>query len=235
MAFTPAPRFNPWLSKGPVAPLIAAELRGRTELPRGEAAEIARKLGCSRERVRQIMGVLGVRIAAPPLALIDCAECGTLVKANKRGLCADCRRRLSLVELTCIVCGKEFQRRRKDYNDFIRRVVARGKRYGPRCSRACLQSVALACCWCGRSVGLRPPSQRRGHAFCGKPRNCWSEAMKVVQPSNWSLLKPEHLPMRDHIAQIVDALGPDRLTGGKPRRGIGSHRPERRGRRTRHS
>jgi hypothetical protein len=122
------------------------------------------------------------------------------------------------VELTCIVCGKKFQRRQKDYNDFMKRVVTRG-RYGPRCSRACVQSVSRTCSWCGQSVGLRPPSDQGQHAFCGKSRDCWREAMKLVQPVHWHLLEPEMLPMRDHVERIADVLGADRLTGGKSKRG----------------
>ena len=210
-------KVDPFLSQGPVAPLIAAELRGRMELPRGEAARIARKLDCSRERVRQIMEKLGVRVEPSQAKVIDCSDCRREIRINKGGICADCLRRRSLVELTCIFCGKKFYRRRKDYNDFLRRVPARGKRYGPQCSKACVRSVSRNCSWCGDSVGWRPPSHSGQHVFCGKPRNCWSETMKLVQPTQWPLIGPAVLPMREHVAEIAALLGPERLTGGKPK------------------
>jgi len=212
-------RVNPFLSRGPVAPLIAAELRGRTELPRGEAARIARKLDCSRERVRQIMGKLGVRVEPSLANVIDCADCGKQIRANTLGICAACRHERTLVELTCISCGRTFKRRRKDHNDFIRRVTI-GPKQGPRCSRTCGYSRAIrVCSWCGADAGHKAPSNRGNHAFCGAPRRCDREARKLVQPLYWRLLTPEVLPMRDSIAKITELLGPDRLTGGKAKGG----------------
>jgi hypothetical protein len=203
---------------GRTAWLIRSELLGRTELRRGEMAEIARSLDCSRERVRQIAARAGIRVNAGRPKLVACSDCGRqIAAANKSGLCAACRHQRTLVTLTCIVCGKDFQRRRKDYNDFIRRVTV-GERQGPRCSKACGYSGSSRfCSWCGAEVARRPPSTRGYHAFCGAGRRCDLEAMKLVQPVHWPKLGSHLLPMRDHVAQIAELLGPKNLTGASRR------------------
>jgi len=206
---------------GRTAWLIRSELLGRTELRRGEMSQIARRLNCSRERVRQIAARAGIRVEVGRPKRVACADCGKQIAAvNKLGLCADCRHRRSMVTLTCIVCGKEFQRRRKDYNDFIRRVTA-GERQGPRCSKTCGYSGgSRLCSWCGAEVAGRPPSARGYHAFCGAGRRCDLEAMKLVQPIHWPKLGSDVLPMREHVAEIAELLGPENMTGAKMRRAV---------------
>lgn len=205
-------RVNPFLSAGPVTPLIAAELRGKRELPRGEAARIARKLDCSRERVRQIMGKLGVRVAVSIRAFVDCRDCGRAIVANKAQLCAECRRERMMVELTCTACGKVFKRGRKAYNNFLRRIG--DYKVGPWCKRNCGNpKKKMSCDWCGEEIQHRSPSVRGNHSFCGVPKRCDWEAAKLVQPSNWRLLGPDLLPMRENRAGITAFLGSHRLTG----------------------
>ncbi len=184
-------------------------------------AEIARSLGCSRERVRQIATRAGVRVEAGRPRFVKCADCGRkIAAANKLGLCRDCRHRRTLVTLTCIVCGKDFQRRRKDYNDFIRRVTI-GERQGPRCNKTCgYTRSSRSCSWCGAELGHKPPSTRGYHAFCGAGRRCDLEAMKLVQPIYWPKLGSDVLPMRDHVAEIAELLGPENMTRAKSRRGV---------------
>jgi len=208
-------RVDPFLSKGPVAPLIAAELRGRTELPRGEAIRIARKLDCSRERVRQIMNKLGVRVAPPRVALIDCASCGNRIAPNKSELCTDCRHERAIVELICTSCGRAFKRSCKEYNAFLRRVSRGGRQLGPWCSRTCgyPKRTRRICSWCGAELGHRPPSTSQGyHAFCGGSKRCDLRAANFVQPMYWPLLEPELLPMRDKLVRIRAFLARDRVT-----------------------
>jgi len=203
---------------GRTAWLIRSELLGRSELRRGEMAEIARRLGCSRERVRQIATKLGVRVKPGQPKFAECSDCGRKIPRGRLRLCADCRHRRTLVTLTCIVCGREFQRRRKDYNDFIRRVTL-GERQGPRCSKACgYRRTRRSCSWCGAEVGHKPPSTRGYHAFCGAGRRCDLEAMKLVQPIQWPKLGSNVLPMRDHVAEITELLGPENMIGAKSRR-----------------
>jgi hypothetical protein len=198
---------------GRTAWLVRAELLGRTELHWGEMAEIARRLDCSRERVRQIADRLGVRFQPKRPKFIQCSDCGRKIAPGKLGMCADCRHRRTLVELTCIVCGKSFWRRRKDYNDFLRREPI-SERQGPRCSKACVSSRSPACSWCGEDVGTRWPGRIRSthHSFCSKRKSCWREAMAIIQPVYWQRLGPELLPMREHITEIGDLLGPENLT-----------------------
>jgi len=181
---------------------------------------IARRLNCSRERVRQIAARLGVRVEPGEPKFVDCADCGRRIRRGTLGICVDCRHQRTLVELTCILCGKKFWRRRKDYNDFLRREPI-GARQGPRCSKACVSSRSATCSWCGGDAGIRWPSAIRStrHSFCGKPKYCWREAMAKIQPVHWQRVGPELLPMRDHVAQIRELLRLKNLTHATPKRG----------------
>ena len=153
-------------------------------------------------------------MAAPKRVYIDCSDCGRRIAANRLGICVNCRHERTLVELTCIICGKRFQRRQKDHNDFLRRVTI-GKRQGPQCSKSCLAGESRLCSWCGADVGRRPPSRLADYAYCGTPRRCDREAMKLVQPMNWPLLTPTVLPMREHVREIVELLGPENITSAR--------------------
>lgn len=205
---------------GRTAWLVRSELLGRTDLRRGEMAAIARRLNCSRERVRQIAKRLGVHVEPARRKFVDCVDCGTRIRDNKLRVCAECRHKRTLVELTCIICGKKFWRRRKDYNDFLRRVTI-GEKQGPRCSKACVGSRPATCSWCGEDAGTRWPSDIRNtnHSFCGNPRYCWREAMAIVQPIHWKRIGRDLLPMRDHIAEITELIGREKLSGAKSKRG----------------
>jgi len=44
--------------------------------------------------------------------------------------------------------------------------------------------------------------------------------MKLVQPIYWPKLGSDVLPMRDHVAEIAELLGPENMTRAKSRRGV---------------
>src|SRR3989442_5819037 len=111
---------------GRTAWLTRSELLGRTGMKRGEMAEIARRLNCSRERVRQLATKVGVRVQPGQPRFTECSDCGRRISRGRLGLCAECRHQRTLVTLTCLTCGKQFE-----YKDFIRRVTL-GQRQGPR-------------------------------------------------------------------------------------------------------
>ena len=166
---------------------------------------MARRFGCSRERVRQVISRLGIVVVrAPPRR---CRKCGTSIAAqNRTGLCGKCWQRpvRVLVTLTCLNCGKQFLRRRKDYNDWLRRAVVRG-RAGPICSRGCRSAVPVSCTWCGDDLGMRYPSNisKARHSYCPAPSRCASEAHKALRNSYWRFLSADLLPMRDHLSEIA--------------------------------
>jgi len=178
---------------------LVHKLAGRTRLPRGEAARIAREFDCTRERIRQLLGQLEVSIEPPKRA--HCDRCGKILGVNKTGRCLACILDSQRVTLTCVRCGKTFQRRRKWHNEFLNRVVK--TRYGPICSKGCLLRVERQCSWCGKPAVRRRPSDNSSQAFCGPPRSCAFEAQRVLSNTHWNRLTPELLPMVEHRDEIA--------------------------------
>ena len=181
---------------------IVKRLGVRTELERGEAARIARALGCSRERVGQVMRQLGITVA-PPSAPERCVGCGKPKRHAKTRLCRACRRAEDpFVTLTCANCGKNFRRRRSRHDAYLRRTVVR-KRYGPVCSRKCSAKVQRSCSWCGQPTAPRWPNDLGKRAFCGAPRSCSIEAQRALPAMFWGYLTPGVLPMKAHLEAIA--------------------------------
>ena len=200
---------------GSVAGRIATALKGRSILERGEAAALARSLGCSRERVRQVMKRLGVPVR--PVVPRRCGNCGRAISQyGKLGMCSSCRYPPP-VSLVCVNCGKQFLRRRKDYNDFIRRQVTR-RRVGPVCSKQCRAGIEVFCAWCGAHVGVRWPSQvsPAGRAFCSPPRRCSVQAQRALRNSWWRFLTPDLMPMKDHVEGVAELQRRIKAGGGSP-------------------
>lgn len=172
-------------------------LGDRTELERGEAARVARALGCSREWVRQVMRQLGIAVKRPT-APERCVGCGTPSKAR---LCRTCRR-ATFVTLRCANCGKNFQRSRSDHEAYLKRTVVR-KRHGPVCSRKCSAKVQRSCSWCGQPTAPRWPSVLGKQAFCESPRSCSGQAQEALAAMHWRYLTPDLIPMKDHLDAIA--------------------------------
>ncbi len=176
-------------------------LSGRTQLERGEAARIAREVGCNRESVRLAIRQLGITIKAPP-GPPSCTGCGKTMMYRKSRLCQSCRHERLLVSLKCVNCGRAFERRRKYHDAYLRRTVVR-KRRGLVCSRQCSAKISRDCSWCGRPVGPRWRSQIRTLAFCGHESSCHIQAQRAISAVWWRYLTTDLLPMKDHRDRIA--------------------------------
>ena len=187
--------------QGRVRKLLVEVLSGRTQLERGEAARLARKLGCSREAVRQAMSRLGVSIK-PPAKPQSCIGCGKAMKYRKTRLCQACRLKNAVVSLICANCGKTFERPRHHHEAYLRRTVTR-KRRGPVCSSQCSAKVQRSCSWCGRPVALRWRAHITPQAFCSPPATCRFQAQRAILPVWWRYLTADLLPMKDHLDGIA--------------------------------
>lgn len=110
--------------------------RLRRENPNWPAAEIARHVGCSRERVRQLLNRTGLPTKAmlpPPPDYGCCAGCGVKATAKRKGdFCLLCRRS-RVTQLVCVNCKTQFTR--KAYME--ERSVRHGRRTGPFCGKRC--------------------------------------------------------------------------------------------------
>jgi len=185
---------------GAIKRKVVAQLDGRQELKRGEAAEIARRAGCSREWVRQVMLRLHVTVEQAPVK--QCESCGRRIyKGSTRDKCVECWRQSLRITLTCSACGKEFQRLRHDYFAYHARFHTED-RYSPRCSRSCVVAKPQVCSWCGQLTKPKFPSNVSVHTFCTAPALCYIEAMKLLQPVHWRFIPSPLFPMKDHIAEI---------------------------------
>lgn len=99
------------------------ELRGKN--PSMKAAEIARQLKVSRERVRQILVERGLPTVPPPRLCFNCGH--PIHENNKGGLCQQCLKELR-VAFVCSRCGRDYQStwlesRRSRYCPDCREVV----------------------------------------------------------------------------------------------------------------
>ena len=96
-------------------------VRIRRKEPNKPAAHIARELGVSRERVRQLLVELDLptNTARKPVYCIDCGK--RRRNSTKTGYCRKCwikyQYEQSLITLICDSCGLSFRRQRK-YVDF---------------------------------------------------------------------------------------------------------------------
>ncbi len=180
---------------------LVGVLSGRNQLERGEAASIARKVGCSREYVRQVMHQLGVTIK-PPAKPPSCTGCGKAMRPTKTRLCQSCRRKKAFVRLRCANCGKTFERRRCLHDAYLRRTVTQ-KRHGPTCGRQCSAKVQRSCSWCGRPAGSRWRSSTGRQVFCRPPALCLREAQTAIHPVRWRHLTADLLPMKKHLDEIA--------------------------------
>lgn len=177
--------------------VIVQRLEGRAELRRGEQSAIARELGCSRVWVGMVARELGIPLAERRA----CERCGKITKLSQEvGLCGTCLRRTKVATLTCANCGKRFERRRHEYERFLKRSVTQGRR-GPVCGRDCGVGYETTCAWCGR-LTTRPYRKDKRLGFCAASRGCLSQAMRALPVVYWRYLTPDLLPMKDHRAEI---------------------------------
>jgi RNase P subunit RPR2 len=140
--------------------------------------ELARRLGVSRERIRQMVNTAGLR----PLLRVQerkryfCSRCGKEIKPGNR-FCAECRYAMHHITLTCTQCGKEFAITMSDYK---RRLKRRKTSAGFFCSRRCFGM------YIGRVFGFRPKLRSYPEnklyggicAFCGTPFSNMRELLR---------------------------------------------------------
>ena len=107
--------------------------RLRFNNPRLSAVEIARQVGVTRERIRQILVALHMptRIKAEPVKW--CRACGTSVPRVKMFCSRVCQSKFHNIEVICYGCGVGFTLRRSVYQ------VRKGRNHPTRLwhSRAC--------------------------------------------------------------------------------------------------
>ncbi len=104
----------------------------RNENPTMSAAEIARQLGISRERVRQILKknelTTDVRIFQEPN---HCVYCKIVIKNNKKYCSKECRHLNYLITYTCDYCGAQKTVKKSQY------TASRRKSIHQFCSHTC--------------------------------------------------------------------------------------------------
>lgn len=88
-----------------------AVLAFRQQNPIMKAVDIARGVGISRERVRQILNKYNLPTAIYKVPYI-CQDCGKILRNGNqnRKWCKECRTNHLKVELVCETCGKSFLR-----------------------------------------------------------------------------------------------------------------------------
>jgi hypothetical protein len=113
----------------------------RQQYPTTSATEIARQIGVTRERVRQILNELDLPTSfeLPPRY---CPDCGAPI-LSKQIRCGQCYARAHHITLRCVHCGKVFLRLRGQVAREIRR-----RKHAPQrafCSRECFDRWHKQC------------------------------------------------------------------------------------------
>jgi len=157
----------------------------RRKDPPLSVAEIARIVGRSRERVRQILTEGGFSTARVPDPRRRCRICGTRKHYPlKRGFCISCFSSPRWITLSCPVCGESFSRRfshikyqisKRGYNNFFCSRTCFGKwlgiRFGfgvHRKGRGTTVMVTLSCEHCGKEFQRPERLIRFAHHFCSR-------------------------------------------------------------------
>ena len=170
---------------------------GRSSLEWGEMAVIARQLGCSRERVRQLANLLGLprRMKVSSQSSV-CPSCrGT--KSPRSLVCASCKVEKSHPWVNCRNCGKPFRTRRSVLKRYL--MYKGSRRYGMLCKKNCSGKVLVDCVFCGQEGHVWPSALQRRH-FCNT--ECVSQARNLISVRLWSMIPISLLPMREHQSEI---------------------------------
>ena len=123
---------------------IEAELLAlavRKMVPHGTGAELARRHGVTRERVRQIAVRAGVRTKRLPRRV--CRRCQTPTRAAGRVCRACLEPKPTTVHLVCEGCGGAFERERRKHLNNAKQARHYGRPVRTFCTPACA----------GRSIG----------------------------------------------------------------------------------
>jgi len=135
-------------TRGPALGRTAMAIKAlRNEKPCISAAEIARRVGVSRERVRQLLRRLGLTTDMRIRPKRRCLSCGNPIPRDHRAFCSRaCQVNYYQITLYCNFCGKEFKRKVKDILLYPVKL-----QYGYKgrvfCSRSCLGR------WFGKNYG----------------------------------------------------------------------------------
>jgi len=154
----------------------------RRKDPPLSVAEIARIVGRSRERIRQILTESGLSTARVPDPRRRCRVCGRRKSYPlKRGFCISCFPSSRWITFSCPVCGKSFSRRfvhiryqisKRGYNNFFCSRTCFGKWLGSsfgvhRKGRTAV-TVTLSCERCGKEFQRPKRETRFAHHFCSR-------------------------------------------------------------------
>lgn len=117
----------------------------RAANPEMRASHIAKEIGITRERVRQILNDLGLptRVGLRPFE--PCLYCGKPRKWTRMYCSRECAWESKYIYLKCMQCGNDFKRREKLHSHNVRK----GSNY-TFCGKSCF----------GRYFGLRNRSTR---------------------------------------------------------------------------
>lgn len=184
----------------------------RDVLYRGEMTRLARELGCSRERVRQICARQGIMSQLAPKMFGVCSACQKEVPLrNRSGLCAQCRAKMTrkVYTLNCTKCGREFERSHKRHKSYLRRAPY--SRVGPFCSRSCSNKISGDCSYCGRRVAPRWPS--RIGVLGSMHAACTRRLEALVARRAWSRITSEYLPIAANRDAVLRVFGSKRARG----------------------
>ena len=123
--------------------------------------DMAREIGCSRERVRQVLNSLGM-VSIPQKPPSICKHCQNEISAKVyRKFCnAECRKAYSLRHLRCSECGVEYIVSKTVFNASVRRGYKLNF-----CGRACLGKYA------GKKYGWGSRSSAKNKGPNRKVRN----------------------------------------------------------------
>jgi|TARA_Y100000310_G_scaffold162986_1_gene162918 hypothetical protein len=107
-------------------------LRLRTINPEMKASHIAKEIGVTRERVRQILNMLGLPTRVGLLPVEYCLQCGKPRNRNRLFCSRACAWESKYIYLKCMGCGNDFKRREKLHAHNLRK----GSSY-VFCSKSC--------------------------------------------------------------------------------------------------
>lgn len=140
------------------------------ESPFRSYADMAREVGVTRERVRQILSGIGPAPAATRQQPRLCIHCGeALGRSNRIGLHLRCVRAYNMISVCCSRCGGLFKRHRTALIASARDPRYTGKQYCPNC----YGKIWVPCHNCGELFmpgnGVTMRWRRGGNAWCSKP------------------------------------------------------------------
>lgn len=146
--------------------------------------DMAREIGCSRERVRQVLDSLGM-VSIPQKPPSICKHCQNEISAevNRKFCNAECRKAYSIRHLRCSECGVEYIVSKTVFNASIRRGYKLNF-----CGRACLGKHA------GKKYGW-------GRNSASKPQGAGREMMQ--HPKSLEIVVSGRMDMDERLKSLL--------------------------------